>query len=209
MLLEQAGKKDLGRKRSFRKGQPAQLLRQKRKGIAQKEMPVITGASTCVHQKGNFKIGDKCASKHAEKAGANQRNERNSVVVAKTLDHTQAEEKITWLICTECELFWRNQVHKTIVRNSIKKFRLARVADRFVREHEKKGQTLRILATFRVARLILQTRKLWLVGVANDRDAPLACPNVNNQSSIKIKQTKMKRNASKNKNDEKRKTKQK
>ena len=35
-----------------------------------------------------------------------------------------------------------------------------------------------VIATFRVASLTLQTRKLWLVGVATDRDAPLACPKV-------------------------------
>ena len=46
-----------------------------------------------------------------------------------------------------------------------------------------------------------ETRKLWLVGVATDRGAPLACPNVNNLR-------KMKRNASiknkKRKNENKR-----
>ena len=31
------------------------------------------------------------------------------------------------------------------------------------------------IATFRVARLTFQTRKLWLVGVATDRDARHAC----------------------------------
>ena len=34
---------------------------------------------------------------------------------------------------------------------------------------------LRIIATFRVARLTLQTPKLWLVDVATDRDARHAC----------------------------------
>ena len=37
-----------------------------------------------------------------------------------------------------------------------------------------------VVATFRVARLTVQTRKLWLVGVATDHEAPLACPNVKN-----------------------------
>ena len=34
---------------------------------------------------------------------------------------------------------------------------------------------LRIIGTFRVARLTLQAPKLWLVGVATDRDARHAC----------------------------------
>ena len=44
---------------------------------------------------------------------------------------------------------------------------------------------------FRVPRLTLQTRKPWLVGVATDRDAPLACREWKNHA-------KMWRNASKN-----------
>ena len=49
---------------------------------------------------------------------------------------------------------------------------------------------LSFIATFRVARLTLQTRKLWLVGVATDRDAPLACPNVKTFFSKKQKKEK-------------------
>ena len=41
-------------------------------------------------------------------------------------------------------------------------------------------QDVLIVATFRAARLTVQTRKLWLVSVATDRDAPLACPNAKN-----------------------------
>ena len=37
-----------------------------------------------------------------------------------------------------------------------------------------------VLVTFMVARVTLQTRKLWLVCVATDRDAPMPCPNVKN-----------------------------
>ena len=39
-----------------------------------------------------------------------------------------------------------------------------------------------LIATFRVARLTLQTRKLWLVGVATDHNArhPLTCPSAKN-----------------------------
>ena len=49
-----------------------------------------------------------------------------------------------------------------------------------------------LVATFRVARLTLQTRKLWLVGVATDRDAPLASPNVKNPFKNEKKRKKKK-----------------
>ena len=41
------------------------------------------------------------------------------------------------------------------------------------------------IATLGVARLSLQTQKLGLFGVATDRDAPLACPNVKNLENQK------------------------
>ena len=52
------------------------------------------------------------------------------------------------------------------------------------------------VATFRVARSSSQTLKLWLVGVATDRDAPLACPNVKNtkKEKKKSKETQAKKN---------------
>ena len=40
---------------------------------------------------------------------------------------------------------------------------------------ERKRITIIIVATFRVARFTLQTPKLWLVGVATDRDTRHAC----------------------------------
>ena len=52
------------------------------------------------------------------------------------------------------------------------------------------------IATFRVARRSSQTRKLWLVGVATDCDAPLACPNAKNHK----KRKKEKKYKQKNKN---------
>ena len=54
-----------------------------------------------------------------------------------------------------------------------------------------------VVATFRFARLTLQTRKHWLVGRCSDRPQralPLTCPNVNNKK-------KMKRNASRMEED--------
>ena len=62
-----------------------------------------------------------------------------------------------------------------------------------------KPETFEFLATFGVARLTLQTRKLWLVGPCRDRPSSallLTCPNVNNLS--KKQKMKMKRNATKN-----------
>ena len=55
------------------------------------------------------------------------------------------------------------------------------------------------IATFRVARSTRQTRKLWLVGVAADRDAPLACPNVKNLAKKKRKQKKKEKQMKRNK----------
>ena len=64
------------------------------------------------------------------------------------------------------------------------------------------------VATFRVAKLTLQTRKLWLVGVATGPSStlPLTCPNVKNLEKVKrnarkkkTRKRKMKRNASKKK----------
>ena len=55
----------------------------------------------------------------------------------------------------------------------------------------------RFVATFRVARATSQTRKLWLVGVATDRDAPVACLNVKNLSKNEKKRKQKKKNKKK------------
>ena len=61
-----------------------------------------------------------------------------------------------------------------------------------------------MIATFRVARLTLQTRKLWLVGIATLRDARylLICPNVKNKKKKNEKIQKM-RDQKKAKKEEK------
>ena len=45
--------------------------------------------------KGNCKLGSKCASKQTDKSGSEVKTRSNSVVVANTLDYTQAEDNIT------------------------------------------------------------------------------------------------------------------
>ena len=58
---------------------------------------VITGIHLDVPftKEGNCKLGSKCAFKQTEKAGSEPKKRNNSVVLAKTLDHTQSEEQIT------------------------------------------------------------------------------------------------------------------
>ena len=46
-------------------------------------------------KRSNDKLGSRCAFDHTKKFGANQRNGKNSAAVAKTLDPTQAVDKIT------------------------------------------------------------------------------------------------------------------
>ena len=61
-----------------------------------------------------------------------------------------------------------------------------------------------VVATFRAARLTLQTGTLWLVGWCRERPShvsPLTCPNVN---YLENRKKKMKRNASKKKKEQKR-----
>ena len=49
------------------------------------------------HQKGNCKFGSNCTFKNTDKAGDEPKKRHNSLVVAKTLDLTQADCKITLL----------------------------------------------------------------------------------------------------------------
>ena len=100
-------------------------------------------ASGCLYwhpQEGDSKLGSKCAFQHAEKAEGEPKKRNNSVVVAETLDHTQAEEKVTSLTfrakgdflhavsATPVKSFFLTKHGKNIV----KKFRLARVSQRFL-----------------------------------------------------------------------------
>ena len=54
-------------------------------------------------KKGTANFGVECAFKHSEKAGGEPKEGDNSVVAAKTLGRTQAEDKITSLKITANE----------------------------------------------------------------------------------------------------------
>ena len=88
-----------------------------------------------------------------KRAGSEQKTRNNSVVVANTVDDTQAEDIISSLIftakretfCTESQLFQWNQFFRNIGNKMDNKFRLVRVAERFVQEREKQGPTMEIM----------------------------------------------------------------
>ena len=71
------------------------------------------------------------------------------MVVAKTSDHTQTEDKITSLkfiakgnpLQGVSGVFQKNVVQK-LCKNIVKEIRLSPVAERFLTEREKKGPTL-------------------------------------------------------------------
>ena len=74
------------------------------------------------------------------------------VVVAKTLDHTQAEGKVASLEFIAKRPSARGSsnsteitFHSKIGKNIVKKFRLARVAERVVKEREKQDPNLGII----------------------------------------------------------------
>ena len=99
------------------------------------------------HQEGICKLGLKCALKHAEEDGREPQKRKNSVVVAKTLGRTQAEDKITSLKFIEKGDFLHGVTGIPVIfqqtgKNVVSKFRLSRVAQRFVRKREKKGPNL-------------------------------------------------------------------
>ena len=89
--------------------------------------------------------------KHTEKAGSEPKTRTNSVVVAVALDDTQAEDKITSLkfIAKGDRLHGVsaipvNSILQKIGKNIVTNFRLARVAERFVKERKKKSPTLEL-----------------------------------------------------------------
>ena len=104
-----------------------------------------------LHQRGNCKLGSKCALKGTEKAWVEPKKRNNSVVVAKILDHTQAEENhftrakedLVYGVST----IPAKSVSQNIGKNVAKKFRLVRVAERFVTERQKRCPTLAIIRT--------------------------------------------------------------
>ena len=84
-----------------------------------------------------------------EKAGSGPKKQNNSVVVSRTLDHTQAEDKLTSLkfsakgdLLHGVSAIPLKSILQKIVKHSVKKFRLSRVTEPFVKEREKKGPTL-------------------------------------------------------------------
>ena len=74
----------------------------------------------------------------------------NSVVLGKTLDHTQSEEQITEIQSEGALLHGVSSIPVTSIvagkfGNIANKFRLARVAERLVTERDKQGPTLGII----------------------------------------------------------------
>ena len=87
------GQIDFDREKSFRQGKPANRLRCSKGDCSRGNACGCWHPFECpFHQKVNCKLGNKCPFKHTEKAGGEPKKRTNSVVVAKTLDHTQAEE---------------------------------------------------------------------------------------------------------------------
>ena len=98
-------------------------------------------------QKRNGKLGNKCAFTHTEKAGGEPKKRNNSVVVAKTLDHNETGKVTSLRSRAKGELLHRvsdpSEINFSKVGEIIViQFRLSRVAARFVKELQKKGQTL-------------------------------------------------------------------
>ena len=93
-----------------------------------------------VHQKkGTANFGVECAFKRLEKAGGEPKKGDNSVVAATTLGQTQAEDKITSLKITAKEDLLQGVSTmpvksnlQSVGENIVNKFRLARVAERFL-----------------------------------------------------------------------------
>ena len=95
------------------KGNPGNMLCLSERVIVHKLMLVITGIHLDVPftQEGNCRLGSKCAFKQTEKAGSEPKKRHNSVVLAKTLDHTpnqrskslKSRAKVPF--CTGCQLF--------------------------------------------------------------------------------------------------------
>ena len=111
-------------------------------------MLAITGIHLDVPftKKGNCKLGSKCAFKQTEKAGSEPKKRNNSVVLAKTLDHTQSEEQITEIQSEGALLHGVSAIPVTSIvarkcGNIANKFRLARVAERHVTGCDKQGPT--------------------------------------------------------------------
>ena len=81
-------------KSSSRKEKPSQHASPFARVIVQTEMHVITGIHLRVRliKKKNYKLGRNRSFKHTEKSGSEPKKRNTSVVVATTLDYTQAEE---------------------------------------------------------------------------------------------------------------------
>ena len=104
-----------------------------------------------LHQ-GNCTLGNKRAFKHTERAGSEPMKRTFAVVVAKTLDHTQAEDTVTSPTFIANGNFLHvsvvpvNSILQTSGGKLVNKFRLARLwQSDFVTEREKQGPILRIL----------------------------------------------------------------
>ena len=89
------------------------------------------------------------ALKYVEKAGSEPKKRNNYVVVTKTLDHIQNRRENRFAqVLSEGRLSARRISDSWLIlfyiklQISQKKFRLSRVAERLVKEHEKKGREL-------------------------------------------------------------------
>ena len=141
-----------GRKESFREGNSANLLHLSKRGDCPKENACHywhpPGCS--FHQEGDCKLWSNCAVKHTEQAGGEPKKRKHSVVVAKTLDYTHSEDKITSPKFIAKGDLLHGVIHSSeinftdFLNNIVNKFRLSRVGEEFLKEREKKGHTLGI-----------------------------------------------------------------
>ena len=99
--------------------------------------------SVLFFKKGNCKLWNWCAFKHTDRAGGEPKKRDNFMVVAKTLDYTQAGKVTSLEFRAKGDLL--HGVSAVPVRSSVKtkwwkivnKFQLLRVAASFVKEREK------------------------------------------------------------------------
>ena len=120
--------------------------------LFKKELLVITGIHLSVPF---FKNGMANLEVYVQAYGKGKgepKKRTNSVVVAKTLDHTQADDQVTTIKFIAKGDFLHGvsaipptAMLQTSAKNIVSTFRLARVADRFVKESEEIGPTLSII----------------------------------------------------------------
>ena len=140
-------RKSLERGKTTGKSTPGKKTSQRaspsKRVIVQNEILVITGVLNCKHR-------GKCAFHHTGKAGGEPKTRHKLVVVVKTLDHTQAGEITSLKFMGDGNLLHGvsaipvKSILRKLGKDIVERFRLARVAERSVKEREKKDHTLGI-----------------------------------------------------------------